>query len=181
MRINLLAKRYAQALFDLSVELKQEEKVADDMRLVGRVLDENRELRRVLSNPVLHDDKKVSILHALFEKKISELTLRFFSLLIRKRREVYLEGICGAFESIYLDFKKIAKAELITATGSDNKIRKEVVEKLKAITDKNIELTDITDDEIIGGFIARLGDFQYDASVATQLRKLRKKYAEKLK
>jgi len=180
MRVNLLAKRYAQALFDLSLENKLEEKVAADMRLVGSVLEENRELRRVLANPVLHDDKKVKILNKIFESDLTELSLRFFSLLIRKRREVYLETICQAFEDIYLDFKNVVNAELTTAMGSDNKIRKEVVEKLKAITDKTIVLAENVDEEIIGGFVARLGDYQYDASVATQLRKLRKKYAEKL-
>jgi F-type H+-transporting ATPase subunit delta len=181
MRVNLLAKRYARALFDLSLETKQEEKVAADMRLIGKVLDENRSLRRVMANPVLHDDKKVSILHALFEKQITELTLRFFSLLIRKGREVYLESICYAFEEIYLDFKKVIKAELVTAVGADKNIRKLLIEKLQAITDKKIELSSTIDEEIIGGFVARMGDYQYDASVATQLRKLRKEYVEKLK
>jgi len=181
MRVNLLAKRYAQALFSLSLENKLEEKTAADMRLVGKVLDENRELRRIMANPVLHDDKKVKILYKIFEKETTDLTLRFFSLLIRKRREIYLEGICAAFEEIYLDFKNVVKAELVTAMGSDEKIRKEVIEKLKTITDKKIELADKTDEGLIGGFVARLGDYQYDASVRTQLRKLRKKYAEKLK
>jgi F-type H+-transporting ATPase subunit delta len=181
MRVNLLAKRYAKALFDLSLENKIEEKVAADMRLVGSVLEENRELRRILANPVLHDDKKVKILYKIFESSLTELSLRFFSLLIRKRREVYLETICQAFEDIYLDFKNVVNAELTTAMGSDDKIRKEVVEKLKAITSKKIVLAENVDEEIIGGFVARLGDYQYDASVATQLRKLRKKYAEKLK
>ncbi|UBM62287.1 ATP synthase F1 subunit delta [Candidatus Sulfidibacterium hydrothermale] len=181
MRVNLLAKRYAQALFGLALENKTEEKIAEDMRLVGRVLGENRELRRVMSNPVLQDEKKVKILYRLFEKNISKLTLRFFDLLIRKRREVYLDAICVAFEEIYLDYKNIVKAELITATGADEKIRKQVIEKLKSITDKKIELSDKTDADLIGGFVARLGDYQYDASVATQLRKLRKSYAEQLK
>jgi F-type H+-transporting ATPase subunit delta len=181
MRVNLLAKRYAQALFSLALEMKQEEKVAADMRLVGKTLDENRELRRIMSNPVLHDDKKVTILKKLFEKKTTPVTIRFFSLLIRKRRETYLDSICHAFEDIYLDYKNVVKAELVTATGSDEKIRKQVIEKLKAVTNKKIELSEITDEEIIGGFIARLEDYQYDASVATQLRKLRKNYAEKLK
>jgi len=181
MRVNLLAKRYAQALFDLSLENKLEEKVAGDMRLVGSVLAENRELRRVMSNPVLVGSKKVKILNSIFEKKLTELSLRFFNLIIRKGRETYLESICQAFEDIYQDFKNVVGARLITATGSDEKIRKNVVEKLSAITDKDIVLEDITDKDIIGGFVALLGDYQYDASVATQLRRLKKNYAEKLK
>ncbi len=181
MRVNLLAKRYAQALFNLSLENKSEEKVAADMRLVGNVLAENRELRRIMSNPVLVSAKKIKILDKIFGKELSELSLRFFRLIIRKGREVYLESICMAFEDIYMEFKNVVNASLVTATGSDEKIRKQVMEKLRAITDKDIELTELTDPDIIGGFIARLGDYQYDASVATQLRKLRKNYAEKLK
>ena len=181
MRVNLLAKRYARSLFDLSLETKIEEKVAADMRLVGSVLAENRELRRVIANPVLNGSKKIKILNRLFGEKLNELSLRFFNLIIRKGREVYLEGICLAFEDIYKDFKNVVGAELITATKSDDKIKKLVVGKLKAITDKDIELKEIVNEDIIGGFVVRLEDYQYDASVATQLRRLRKNYADKLK
>ncbi len=181
MRVNLLAKRYAQALFDLSLENKIDEKVATDMHLVGRVLTENRELRRIMANPVLDGSKKIKILNRLFGDKLNELTLRFFSLIIRKGREVYLESICQAFQDIYNDYKNVVEAELITATKSDDKIRKLVVGKLKAITDKDIELKEIVNEDIIGGFVVRLEDYQYDASVTTQLRRLRKNYADKLK
>ncbi len=181
MRVNLLAKRYAQALFDLSLEYKIEEKVAADMRLVGSVLAENRELRRIMANPVLLGSKKNKILNKIFERKLTELSLRFFNLIIRKGREVYLESICLAFEDIYKDYKNVVGAELITATKSDDKIRKLMLGKLKAITDKDIELKEIVNEDIIGGFVVRLEDYQYDASVATQLRRLKKNYADKLK
>jgi len=181
MRVNLLAKRYAQALFDLSLENRIDEKVAADMRLVGRVLTENRELRRIMANPVLNGSKKIKILDRLFRERLNELSLRFFSLIIRKGREVYLESICLAFENIYKNYKNVVGAELITATKSDDKIKKLVVGKLKAITDKDIELKEIVNEDIIGGFVVRLEDYQYDASVTTQLRRLRKNYADKLK
>ncbi len=181
MRVNLLAKRYAQALFDLSLENKIEEKVAADMRLVGSVLAENRELRRVLANPVLLGSKKIKILNKIFERKLTELSLRFFNLIIRKGREIYLESTCQAFEDIYKNYKNVVSAELITAMKSEDKIRKLIVNKLKAITDKDIELKEIVNEDIIGGFVVRLEDYQYDASVATQLRRLRKNYADKLK
>ncbi|GMT44217.1 MAG: F0F1 ATP synthase subunit delta [bacterium] len=181
MSVNLLAKRYAQALFDLSLENKIEEKVAADMRLAGRVLTENRVLRRIMTNPVLNGSKKVKILNRLFGEKLNELSLRFFSLIIRKGREAYLESICLAFEDIYKDYKNVIGAELITATKSDDKIRKLVVDKLKVITDKDIELKEIINEDIIGGFVVRLEDYQYDASVAAQLRRLLKNYTGKLK
>ena len=58
MRIRLLAKRYAQALFDLAIELKVLEDVEKDMKLIKEVLAENRPLRKVLANPVIDFHKK---------------------------------------------------------------------------------------------------------------------------
>ena len=59
MRINLLAKRYAQAVFDLALEMKVEGKVEKDMHLVGQVLQDHREFKKLLKNPVVDDYKKV--------------------------------------------------------------------------------------------------------------------------
>lgn len=151
------------------------------MRLVGSVLAENRELRRIMANPILLGSKKIKILNKIFERKLAELSLRFFSLIIRKGREIYLESICQAFEDIYKDYKNVVSAELITAMKSEDKIIKLMMDKLKAITDKDIELKEIVNEDIIGGFVVRLEDYQYDASVVTQLRRLRKNYADKLK
>ena len=43
-------------------------------------------------------------------------------------------------------------------------------EKIKTLTDKKVELVSTVDKDIIGGFILRLGDQQFDASVANQLQ-----------
>ncbi len=59
MRIKLLSKRYAQALFDLAIEFKILEKVNSDVKLIGDVLSENRELRIIINNPVIDTYKKL--------------------------------------------------------------------------------------------------------------------------
>ena len=83
MRVNLLAKRYAQALFDLALEMKIQDKVEKDMQLTGQVLREHRELRALMKNPVVDDFKKVNLLDAVFGEHIQELTQKFFALIIK--------------------------------------------------------------------------------------------------
>ena len=182
MRVHLLAKRYAEAVFEIAVESKNVDRIAEDLKLVYKVFDENRELKKIFANPVIDSAKKINILNKIFgnQGKISDLSMRFLNLITRKGREMYIMGICLAFENIYLDYKNIVKAELVTAFAPDKEIRESVMTKLKAITDKDVELHEITDDEIIGGFIVRIEDYQVDASVANQLKKLGKSFAGNL-
>ena len=98
MRVTLLAKRYAQALFDLAVENNILEEVAQDMILVKSVLDESRVLRKLMANPVIDYPKKIKVLDRIFDKKIQKLTHKFLQLITRKGREVYITYISTAFD-----------------------------------------------------------------------------------
>ncbi len=180
MRVNLLAKRYAQALFDLSLELKILDKVQKDMILIDEVLEENRELRKVLANPVLDGWKKIKVFNALFEDKLEELTIRFLQLITRKGREKYIPFVCKSFNEIYREHNNIIGVQITTATAIDAAIRKDILGKLSRASNKTVEMTELLDDDIIGGFIVNYEDFQYDASIAKQLKRLNTEFSKNL-
>ncbi len=180
MRVNLLSKRYAQAVFELSVEQKNSDSIAKDLELIREVLEENRQLRKILENPVLDDTKKAGLLVKIFGKHVDKLTSGFLHLISRKGRASYLLSICYAFNNIYKEYKNIVSAELVTATKADKEIRETIIEKLKKITDKNIELNETVDNEIIGGFVIKLGDYEYNASIANQLKRLEQEFSDNL-
>ena len=180
MRVTLLAKRYAQALFDLSLEKKVLEKVAQDMALVNKVVAESRELRLMLNNPVLDTPKKNNVLRKIFEGKVEDLSLRFILLITRKGREKYIPYISKAFNDIYKDHKNIVNVTLTTTYTTDKEVKDSVLKLMTDITNKNIELDEVIDDELIGGFVINLEDYQYDASVKTQLKRLRKEFSKNL-
>ena len=180
MRVSLLAKRYAAALFDLALEKKIQDKVLDDMNLISEVLSENKELKHILSNPVINSSKKVKLLVAVFEKHVTKLTLEFFKLLIKKNRESYLDGITAAYLEIYREHYGILPLTLVTAYKTTKATKDTIVKKVKEATQKNIELEEIIDDDIIGGFIINYDDYQYDASIKTQLNKLHKQLSKSL-
>ena len=180
MKATLLAKRYAQALFDLAVELKQMEEVAKDMILINAVLDESRELRRVLDNPVLDDFKKVKILNSLFSEKINKLTLKFLHLIVKKGREGILTETCRAFDVIYKDYKNIMPVTITLAVEVNEKIKKEILDKLAQITNKELEVTEVVDPDLIGGFVLNFEDYQFNNSVKVQLQRLAKVFSDNL-
>jgi F-type H+-transporting ATPase subunit delta len=180
MRVTLLAKRYAQALFDLAVENNILEEVAQDMILVKSVLDESRVLRKLMSNPVIDYSKKIKVLDRIFDKKIQKLTHKFLQLITRKGREVYITFIATAFDVIYKDYKNILPVKLTTAIAVDEKLKKEILDKLAQVTDMNLEVTEIVDRELIGGFKLNFEDYQYNNSVQKQLQRLAKVFSENL-
>ena len=180
MRIKLLSKRYAKALFDLAEEMKIIDKVDEDLNLVGKVFSENRELRVIIVNPVIDAYKKNIILTKVFESNIQKLTMKFLQLITNKGREQYIPHICEAFDTIYLEYKNILPVSITTAQKADNKVKTDITKKLKEATSMNIELTEIVNENIIGGFVVDFQDYQYDASIINQLNKLKKGFSENL-
>lgn len=180
MRVKLLAKRYAVAVFDLALELMLETKVEKDMHLVGEVLEENRLLRKVLANPVIEGSKKAKILADIFEGKIEKLTLKFLVLITKKGREVYLEDICEAYIDVFKEHFNIMPVLLTTAYKADEATKQEILEKLARIAGKSLEVSEKVNENLIGGFTLNFMDFNYDASIKTQLKELKKEFSKNL-
>lgn len=180
MRVKLLARRYAVAVFDLALELKLESKVEKDMHLVGAVLQENRLLRKVLANPVIEGYKKAKILSEIFEGKIEKLTLKFLVLITKKGREVYLDEICEAYIDTFKEHFNIMPVLLTTAYNADEETKQEILSKLARIAGKTLEVSEKINENLVGGFTLDFMDFNYDASIKTQLKELKKEFSKNL-
>ena len=55
--------------------------------------------------------------------------------------------------------------------------RSEVTRIVKEKVQREVELLEQVDKDLIGGFVLRIGDTQYDASVVSQLRRLAKEFS----
>jgi F-type H+-transporting ATPase subunit delta len=51
-----------------------------------------------------------------------------------------------------------------------------IMAKLKTLSSKDLSLKKRVDETILGGFILRVGDQQYNASVSNQLNELKNKF-----
>jgi F-type H+-transporting ATPase subunit delta len=169
-----VAARYAKSLLDLGKEMGTLSAVKDDMDLLSKTMAESRELRLLLRNPIVKHDKKLAILKAIFEGKVSDMTLRFFTILTEKNRESAIEGIGPEFLAQYNVMQGVQSAEVTSATPLTAVARLEIrklVTQQTGLTD--VQLTEKVDPELIGGFILRVGDNQIDDSVRTSLRRMR--------
>lgn len=164
-----VSSRYAKSLLDLAIEQNSLEEIKKDMNLFHDTLKAHSQLRAVLANPVIDGDDKKGILHKLFEGKINKLSLAFFDIMIRKGREVLLNDTASAFLEQYNRHKGIVKASVTSASPLTAEQLETVREVIKQITPGEIQLENKIKTSLIGGFILKVGDKQYDASIARKL------------
>ncbi|MFH1161313.1 MAG: ATP synthase F1 subunit delta [bacterium] len=174
MKISPVAERYAKAVFDLAVERQQVEAVYSDALELQAVCRENRLFVLMLKSPVINEKKKETILKDLFDKRFNDITMKFLLILVRKGREPLIPEIAANLVALYKEYKHILTVHLTTAVPPTKAIQNRVQEILKDYTKWQIDLIEKIDPEIIGGFILKWGDMQYDASIRYQIERLRR-------
>ena len=174
MKGTRVAIRYAKALLATAQEQKGVDQVAQDMESIFTTIDNSQELKAVLSSPVISAELKGNTLQSVFEE-VSPVVKTFLALVAENNRANHLDGIAVKYKQLYQDLLGKQEANVTTATTLTPELEKAVMEKIKTLTDKKVELVSTVDKDIIGGFILRLGDQQFDASVANQLQSLEHK------
>ena len=168
------ASRYAKSLLDLAQERGTLEEVKQDMDLFAKTLAGSRDFRLLLRNPIVKHDKKLAILKAIFDGKLSDVTMRLLTLITEHNRESALEWVATEFHAQYNILRGMQEATVTSAVPLTPESREEINQLVRRQTGlQDVELTEKVDPNLIGGFVLRVGDRQVDDSVRTSLRKMR--------
>ena len=174
------AIRYAKAVLDQANHANISEVVFGDMKSIQATLAGSKELRVVLQSPVVKAEDKKQALLQIFEKN-SDVTKALIQILTSNKRINLLGGVALAYVDLYNDSKGVKTATVITAVTLTPEIEAKVLSKLKQMTgSENITINNTIDESIIGGFILRVGDLQYNASIANQLGNLKREFSKSL-
>lgn len=175
---NKAASRYAKSLIDLSTERNALEEIKNDMVFFEDVVDTNSELEAILKNPIVPLDKKAGILNDIFGNKVHQITNSFLKLVVNKGRSAILFDTAKQFINQYNDIKGIVTAEVTSAIAITDANRTEIITLVKKELGANeVIIKEKVDGTLIGGFILKVGDKQFDASIAGGLQKLKKEFA----
>ncbi|SDC49661.1 ATP synthase F1 subunit delta [Pedobacter soli] len=174
-----VASRYAKSLIDLAIENNALQDAYNDMVLFEKVVDETPELEAILNNPIVPLDKKTGILNGIFADKVGKLTTTFFKTVVNKGRSAILFATAKQFVQQYNQIKGIVTADVTSATALSAAAKEEVVAIVKKELGANeVIVNEKVDQKLIGGFILKVGDKQFDASIASGLNKLKKEFAQ---
>jgi F-type H+-transporting ATPase subunit delta len=173
-----VANRYASALIDIALEKNILDSVYNDVRLIIETFDASGELLRTILSPVIKPELKISVLDEIFSNKIDKETLGFVRFVIKKRREEVLYAVAKRFIELRNAHLGIVELEIKTAFGVGEDQKSELVKKFEGILERKIIPNFIVDKKLIGGFVARVGDTVYDASMKHQLELLKKELVQ---
>ncbi len=172
---NRAAVRYAKAVLSLAGDKKLTETVNADMMMIKKTIAENDELNIMLKSSVLKGEIKLKALNQTFSN-VNGLTKGLFDILLTNKRMDILEDVAEKYNELYDKLTGKEKATVITAIPMTPDMEIKVLAKVKELTSKAVELKNIVDESILGGFILRIGDKQYNASIANQLSKLKREF-----
>ncbi|HEY9047689.1 MAG TPA: ATP synthase F1 subunit delta [Ohtaekwangia sp.] len=173
------ASRYVKSLLGLAVEQNALDQVHADMQLFDKTVEGSRDFELLLKNPIIKHDKKRDILESLFKGKVHPLTMSIFDIITRKNREPLLPAIAKEFHNAYNEYKGIRKATITTAVPLDAKLKAEFEQIVKDLSkQKQVELLEKIDKDMIGGFVLQVGDKQIDTSIKNKLKALKVKFSE---
>ena len=168
-----VARRYARALYEEAERTSKLDAVDDDVELIRASLENARELRDFFKSPIISREKKEVVVTELFENRVDALTLRFLKLLIAKQRETIFPEIVVSYRDMRDAHLGIVRAKARVATPLSEPDRKQLVNALERMTDKNVRLEIEQDPDLLGGVVIRIGDTVYDGSVRHHLERLR--------
>ena len=168
-----LARRYAQALFELAMEMSVLDRIDSEIKIVSELINNNKELKYLLNHPNVDDESKKKILGKILETDISEMTKHFLYLLIDRRRHNLVNLIQREFIRLADKARNIVEAKVVSATSLSAKQEERLKQAIARITGKNVRLLIEVDSGLIGGVRLQIGDCVMDGSIVTALSKMR--------
>ena len=178
MRSKRVASRYAKALLGLASERSELSAVGSDINTLSSLVESSKDFELLLVSPVIKPDQKKSVLKALLKGKISEVTFGFILLLVSKGREGAIPSIVEETKAQLRAMKNIQAATVKTASPLNDDSRSKILAEVAKLHNGEVELKEIVDPEILGGFILRMDDREIDASIKRQLKNLGRKLTE---
>jgi len=164
--------RYAKAALGFAEQSGVTDKVAADLKAIKTVFLTEKELQTAFATPMLSPSAKQELLNQLFPNACQQ-TNELFSLLALNNRIGLLLSFCEKFLELYTLQKGEVKATVTTAIPLTAELEVQILKRAKELSGKEALLENKIDPSIIGGYILKIGDMQYDASLSNQLKALK--------
>lgn len=174
MDLGVISIRYARALMKGAVQMKSDEAVYHEMMSLSQAYSNVPQLRHTIDNPMLPADTKKKVLVTACGSNVTELTERFFDLVLQEGRESVMQLIASSYITLYRKQKNIIHGRLITASAVSPETEQRMKKIVQNRTDGEVEFLTEVNPDIIGGFILEYDTFRMDASVQKQLRSILK-------
>ena len=166
------SERYSRALFEVSKESSELDKVEDNIKNFQILFNASLEIQNFLKNPTQSINKQKEVINLLSNKlEFSKNLKNFFFLLFEKRRIFFVQKISESFLKLCSKKRGEIKASLISSKELSKSELDEVSKNLSAAMGSKLKFDYTVDKELIGGLKLQLGSFMIDTSIKSKLKK----------
>lgn len=173
------AIRYAKSVLDLAIERKATAEVERDMRKMAHTIAANKDLQFMLGSPVISNTSKKEALQSIF-KDVHKISGGMLIMLVDNKRVSILNEVALHYIILNEQRKGEGVAYVTTALPLTKDLEKQILDRVKELTGNDMSIESKIDESIIGGFVLRVGDLQYDASISNKLNRIKTAFTNTL-
>ena len=168
------SERYSRALFEVSKEANELDKVEGDIKNFQLLINSSSEINSFIKNPSQNINQQNQVINLLSDKlEFSRNLKNFFLLLIEKRRIFFIKKIAESFLRLCSKKRGEIKASLISSKELTQSEIDQLNKELSEAIGLTLKLDYKIDKDLIGGLKLQLGSFMIDTSIKNKLNKFK--------
>ncbi|WP_048601501.1 F0F1 ATP synthase subunit delta [Rubeoparvulum massiliense] len=166
-----VARRYAKALFEVTIERKTLDRTEEELQTILQALQDQPQLFTLLFHPKIGRDEKKKIVKEVFASILSQETENFLFLLIDSGRLATLTDIVHVYTKLANEARGVEEAVVYSTQALPEAELTKVAETFSQAIGKKLRVRNEVKPEIVGGLVVRVGDRVYDGSLRLQLQR----------
>lgn len=166
----IVAKRYANALYQVANEKGFVDQVGADLQLISETLTKTPEFVTLLQSPKVSLEQKKELITSAFAQ-VQSITKNFLYVIVDGHREEILADVSKEFTKLADDAKGLVEVVVTSAAPLDDAERANVTATFTKILGKQIRIQEKVDTNLLGGMVVQVGDRLYDGSVKNKLER----------
>jgi len=174
MDIGIVASRYAKALLKFALLHNETVEVYEGMATLRDSFVKVPKLKATFDDPVLPPATKYRLLCIAAGQTESSCLQRFFKMVLDNRRVGMIQFMAQAYIDAYRKHNNLIQCQLTVPTNLSDSTLAKIKSIVEGKTQKDVEFAVQVDPSILGGFVLEYDARCLDASVAGQLRNIRK-------
>lgn len=172
--INLIAVRYATALFEMATDVQETQVHLKQLKVIEKIIENNPDVKEFFVSPVAKADAKEKVLtKAILGKGLSEDVEKFIFVLVKKNRFYLFLDIVKQYRIMCDDANLVIRGEVRSAQVLKDSEREDIQETISRVTKKKVILNFIEDSKVIGGLVATVGSRVFDDTLFSHLNQLK--------
>ncbi|WEG13111.1 F0F1 ATP synthase subunit delta [Pullulanibacillus sp. KACC 23026] len=165
----VIAKRYAQALFDVAKERSTVDAVEEQLQVIQQTVKESKDLNTMLNHPRIKGEDKKAVLEQIFKDEVNAEVLNLLKVLVDRGRESLLNDLSESYTAIANEARGIVDMYVTTAEPLSQEDEDKLSKSFGNVLNKQLRIHSKVDAGVIGGVLVRIGNRVYDGTLAGKL------------